>query len=164
MGHSRSHDLSPIIISFPIVLVALGHVLHVLLSSPPRPEASRLACLNRIPIAVAAGRINRSQIFDFSSWMDERNWQFTMFHRCPAKRHTQSNDPSNGTFVASPCIPGKYISLVFKAFNRRYPLRDLSGQTPCDQGSSAPRAKPPTAHLYIWITVVEFSGRRPDTI
>ena len=101
MGHSRSHDLSPIIISFPIVLVALGHVLHVLLSSPPRPEASRLACLNRIPIAVAAGRINRSQIFDFSSWMDERNWQFTMFHRCPAKRHTQSNDPSNGTFVAS---------------------------------------------------------------
>lgn len=24
-----------------------------------------------------------------------------MFHRCPAKRHTQSNDPSNGTFVAS---------------------------------------------------------------
>ena len=79
MGHSRSHDLSPIIISFPIVLVALGHVLHVLLSSSPRPEASRLACLNRIPIAVAAGRINRSQIFDFSSLMDERNWQFTMF-------------------------------------------------------------------------------------
>ena len=163
MGHSRSHDLSPIIISFPIVLVALGHVLHVLLSSPPRPEASRLACLNRIPIAVAAGRINRSQIFDFSSWMDERNWQFTMFHRCPAKRHTQSNDPSNGTFVASlhlsrlasyatrafPCIPGKYISLVFKAFNRRYPLRDLSGQTPCDQGSSAPRADPPLVPSHI---------------
>ena len=155
MGHSRSHDLSPIIISFPIVLVALGHVLHVLLSSPPRPEASRLACLNRIPIAVAAGRINRSQIFDFSSLMDERNWQFTMFHRCPAKRHTQSNDPSNGTFVASnvrihectpsqggdhdspssqatlatrafPCISKRYISLVFQALPRRHTgRRDL---------------------------------------
>lgn len=121
----------------------------MLLSSPPSPEDSRLACLNRIPIAVAAGRINRSQIFDFSSLMDERNWQFTMFHRCPAKRHTQSNDPSNGTFVASnvrihectpsqggdhdspssqaalatrafPCISKRYISLVFQALPRRH--------------------------------------------
>ena len=72
---------------------------------------------------------------------------------------------------AFPCIPGKYISLVFKAFNRRYPLRDLSGQTPCslvfkafnrryplrdlsgqtpcDQGSSAPRADPSSAISYL---------------
>ena len=71
-----------------------------------------------------------------------------MFHRCPAKRHTQSNDPSNGTFVASnvrihectpsqggdhdspssqaalatrafPCISKRYISLVFQALPRR---------------------------------------------
>ena len=64
---------------------------------------SRLACLNRTPIAVAAGRINRSQInwlftsYDGWNW----NWQFTMFHRCPAKRHTHYDAPSNGTFVAS---------------------------------------------------------------
>ena len=50
---------------------------------------------------------------------------------------------------AFPCIPGKYISLVFKVFNRRYPLRDLSGQTPCDQGSSAPRADPSSAISYL---------------
>ena len=138
MGHSRSHDLSPIIISFPIVLVALGHVLHVLLSSPPRPEASRLACLNRIPIAVAAGRINRSQIFDFSSWMDERNWQFTMFHRCPAKRHTQSNDPSNGTFVAS---GGDHESPSFAARvlrNPRIPVHTGEVYKPCVQGLQPP--------------------------
>ena len=146
MGHSRSHDLSPIIISFPIVLVALGHVLHVLLSSPPRPEASRLACLNRIPIAVAAGRINRSQIFDFSSW---RNWQFTMFHRCPAKRHTQSNDPSNGTFVASnvrfhECTPprgGDHESPSFAARvlrNPRIPVHTGEVYKPCVQGLQPP--------------------------
>lgn len=149
MGHSRSHDISPIIISFPIVLVALGHVLHVLLSSPPRPEASRLACLNRIPIAVAAGRINRSQIFDFSSWMDERNWQFTMFHRCPAKRHTQSNDPSNGTFVASnvrfhECTPprgGDHESPSFAARvlrNPRIPVHTGEVYKPCVQGLQPP--------------------------
>ena len=140
MGHSRSHDLSPIIISFPIVLVALGHVLHVLLSSPPRPEASRLACLNRIPIAVAAGRINRSQI---------RNWQFTMFHRCPAKRHTQSNDPSNGTFVASnvrfhECTPprgGDHESPSFAARvlrNPRIPVHTGEVYKPCVQGLQPP--------------------------
>ena len=61
MGHSRSHDLRGIILSFPRLSPTIGHVVHVLLSSPPR-LLSRLACLNRIPIAVAAGRINRSQI------------------------------------------------------------------------------------------------------
>lgn len=65
---------------------------------------SRLACLNRIPIAVAAGRINRSQfpiiviIRLLDGW---KEWQFTIFHRCSVGRHTLSNDPSNGTFVAS---------------------------------------------------------------
>ena len=71
MGHSRSHDLWSIILNFPRLSPTSGYVIHVLLSSPPSPEDSRLACLNRIPIAVAAGRINRSQIFDFSSLMDE---------------------------------------------------------------------------------------------
>lgn len=162
-------------------MVALGHVLHVLLSSSPRPEASRLACLNRIPIAVAAGRINRSQIFDFSSWMDERNWQFTMFHRCPAKRHTQSNDPSNGTFVASnvrthestpegwgswfsifatclrkPRIP-VYIGEVYKPFDLglqppTHTLRLVRMNLPC-WGFSAPRTNPCTSHLYIYFLV-----------
>ena len=48
--------LSP---SFPGVPRTLGQVIHVLLSRPPRPKISRLAWLNRTPIAVASGRINQ---------------------------------------------------------------------------------------------------------
>lgn len=158
----------------------------MLLSSPPSPEDSRLACLNRIPIAVAAGRINRSQIFDFSSLMDERNWQFTMFHRCPAKRHTQSNDPSNGTFVASnvrihectpfggdhdspssqaasatrafPCISKRYISLVIQAVPRETQARDLDR---CVSFLSRPphRAFPCISQRYLSLVIWAHSRR-----
>ena len=150
----------------------------MLLSSPPSPEDSRLACLNRIPIAVAAGRINRSQIFDFSSLMDERNWQFTMFHRCPAKRHTQSNDPSNGTFVASnvrihectpsqggdhdspssqaalatrafPCISKRYISLVFQACSSTTYVLRLVRLSPTEWVFPTHRTIPLTHNLYL---------------
>lgn len=46
--------------SFPGLFPSRGQVVHVLLSSPPRAEPSRLTWLNRIPIAVASGRINRN--------------------------------------------------------------------------------------------------------
>ena len=37
----------------------IGQVIHVLLSSMPSSESSRLAWLNRTPKAVASGRINQ---------------------------------------------------------------------------------------------------------
>ena len=57
---SSSLSLWGIILSFPRVSPSQGQVVRVLLSRAPRAEPSRLACLKRTPIAVAAGRINRS--------------------------------------------------------------------------------------------------------
>lgn len=47
-------------LSFPRLSPSQGQIIRVLLSRLPSPEDSRLTCLNRIPIAVASGRINRS--------------------------------------------------------------------------------------------------------
>ena len=56
---SRRSGLWGIVLSFPRLSPSIGQVTHVLLSSMPSSESSRLACLNRTPIAVASGRINR---------------------------------------------------------------------------------------------------------
>jgi hypothetical protein len=57
--HSSISDPSGIIPSFPGLSRTLGQVIHVLLSSLPRSYTSRLAWLNRTPIAVTSGRINQ---------------------------------------------------------------------------------------------------------
>ena len=57
---SRRDGLWGIILSFPRLFPSVRYVVHVLLSSLPRAEPSRLAWLKRTPIAVAAGRINQN--------------------------------------------------------------------------------------------------------
>ena len=57
---SRRDGLWGIILSFPRLFPSVRYVVHVLLSSLPRAEPSRLAWLKRNPIAVAAGRINQN--------------------------------------------------------------------------------------------------------
>ena len=70
MKHSSIHDLWGIMLSFPRLSPTLGQIVRVLLSSMPRAEPSRLACLKRIPIAVIAGRINRNLQLKLPSYPD----------------------------------------------------------------------------------------------
>lgn len=60
MQYSNKHPLWCISPSFPGVFTTLGQVNHVLLSSMPRAEPSRLAWLSQTLIAMASGRINQN--------------------------------------------------------------------------------------------------------
>ncbi len=91
----------------------------MLLSSPPR-LLSRLACLNRIPIAVAAGRINRSQILltvNMSSRCNE-TLKLAVYHVSPMSR--------DGTLFLQMSV----FHETFVASNVRTKSSRLSGWSP----------------------------------
>ena len=115
--HSSFPGLWGIILSFPRLSPARGQIIRVLLSRQPRSCTSRLAWLNRIPIAVPSGRINqnchwKSGHIDYTE-LNWRNLGFTVSSSVRAQRSRHAGflgSPSVSQPLESACSLPEFVS------------------------------------------------------